>query len=220
MNRHLIASMLLSCFAVSTQATAATDLQYHFSNSLLTSIRNCYKYNEEFTKINPDLADMDATCQRFDIKINGILSDKLCHATITHKTQNHGKTTYRCKLTRSQRNELYNAIMTRSAEPITSTFTVFEEYEEEDLFMDNKKMMSIVLEDGTIDEVEVLLTFELVDLKKQYIVYTKNEVDENGNVTIYISTVTGSGDNVHLTNIETEEEWTRIKEVLRELSKA
>lgn len=86
--------------------------------------------------------------------------------------------------------------------------------------MDNKKMMSIVLDDGTIDEVEVLLTFELVDLKKQYIVYTKNEVDENGNVTIYISTVSGSGDNVRLTNIETEEEWTRIKEVLRELSKA
>lgn len=86
--------------------------------------------------------------------------------------------------------------------------------------MNDKKMMSIVLQDGTIDEVEVLLTFELVDLKKQYIVYTKNEVDENGNVTIYISTVTSSDDNVHLTNIETEEEWTRIKEVLRELSKA
>lgn len=131
MNRHLIASMLLSCFAVSTQATAADNLQYHFSNSLITSIRNCNKYNEEFTKINPDLADMDATCQRFDVKINGILSDKLCHATITHKTLNHGKTTYRCKLTRSQRNELYNAIMTRSTEPITSTFTVFEEYEDE-----------------------------------------------------------------------------------------
>ena len=86
--------------------------------------------------------------------------------------------------------------------------------------MNDKKMMSIVLQDGTIDEVEVLLTFQLVDLKKQYIVYTKNEVDENGNVKIYISTVTGSDDNVHLTNIETEEEWTRIKEVLRELSKA
>ena len=86
--------------------------------------------------------------------------------------------------------------------------------------MNDKKMMSIVLQDGTIDEVEVLLTLELVDLKKQYIVYTKNEVDENGNVTIYISTVTSSDDNVHLTNIETEEEWTRIKEVLRELSKA
>lgn len=131
MKKHIIASMLLSCFAVSTQATAADNLQYHFSNSLITSIRNCNKYNEEFTKINPDLADMDATCQRFDIKINGILTDNLCHATITHKTQNHGKTTYRCKLTRSQRNELYNAIMTRSAEPITSTFTVFEEYEDE-----------------------------------------------------------------------------------------
>lgn len=85
--------------------------------------------------------------------------------------------------------------------------------------MDNKKMMNIVLDDGTIDEVEVLLSFELIDLKKQYVVYTKNETDDNGNVTIYISTVTGSGDNVRLSNIATDEEWTRIKEVLRELAK-
>ena len=34
--------------------------------------------------------------------------------------------------------------------------------------------MSIVLEDGSIDEVEVLLTFEFTDTKKEYTVYTKN----------------------------------------------
>lgn len=86
--------------------------------------------------------------------------------------------------------------------------------------MDTKKMMKIYLDNGTVEEVEVLLTFELLDLKKQYVVYTKNEVDENGNVTIYISTVNKEGENVRLTNIATDEEWSKIKDVLRELAKS
>ena len=86
--------------------------------------------------------------------------------------------------------------------------------------MDTKKMMKIYLDNGAVEEVEVLLTFELLDIKKQYVVYTKNEVDENGNVTIYISTVNKEGDNVRLTNIATDEEWSKIKDVLRELAKS
>ncbi len=85
--------------------------------------------------------------------------------------------------------------------------------------MDTKKMMKIYLDNGSVEEVEVLLTFELLDIKKQYVVYTKNEVDENGNVTIYISTVNKEGENVRLTNIATDEEWSKIKDVLRELAK-
>ena len=34
-----------------------------------------------------------------------------------------------------------------------------------------KKMMSIVAEDGSIEEVEVILAFEFKDNKKEYIVY-------------------------------------------------
>ena len=45
-----------------------------------------------------------------------------------------------------------------------------------------KKMMSIVAEDGSIEEVEVILAFEFKDTKKEYVVYTKNEKDENENV--------------------------------------
>ena len=86
--------------------------------------------------------------------------------------------------------------------------------------MDTKKMMKIYLDNGAVEEVEVLLTFELLDIKKQYVVYTKNEVDENGNVTIYISTVNKEGENVRLTNIATDEEWSKIKDVLRELAKS
>lgn len=83
----------------------------------------------------------------------------------------------------------------------------------------DKKIMSIVLEDGTTDKVELLLSFEFNDNKKEYAVYTKNETDENGNITIYVSSVDRSGNMPKLGGIETDEEWARIKDVLRELSK-
>lgn len=82
-----------------------------------------------------------------------------------------------------------------------------------------KKILSIVLEDGTVDEVELLLAFEFNDTKKEYAVYTKNERDESGNITIYVSSVTRDGDKVHLGSVETDDDWAKVKDVLRELSK-
>ena len=83
-----------------------------------------------------------------------------------------------------------------------------------------KKIMSIVAEDGSVEEVEVILAFEFKDTKKEYVIYTKNEKDENDNVTIYVSNVDRSGEEPKLMGIEDEAEWNRIKDVLRELSKA
>ena len=86
--------------------------------------------------------------------------------------------------------------------------------------MNNKKnIMVTTMQDGSKEEVEVLLAFKFNDNNKEYVIYTKNEVDENGNVTIYISNVTRNGDNVNLTTVADDNEWTRIKNVLRELSK-
>ena len=84
---------------------------------------------------------------------------------------------------------------------------------------DKKNVMITTLPDGTEEEVEVLLAFKFNDNNKEYVIYTKNEVDENGNVTIYISNVVRNGDNVSLTTVADDSEWTRIKNVLRELSK-
>ena len=89
--------------------------------------------------------------------------------------------------------------------------------------VDEKKerdTMTITNEDGTVEEVEIIVAFEFTDLKKEYVVYTKNEVDANDNVTVYISTVESveNGEAI-LGGIETDEEWARIKDVLRELAK-
>ena len=83
-----------------------------------------------------------------------------------------------------------------------------------------KKMMSIVAEDGSIEEVEVILAFEFKDTKKEYVIYTKNEKDENDNITVYVSNVDRSSGDPKLFGIDDEEEWNRVKDVLRELSKS
>lgn len=84
---------------------------------------------------------------------------------------------------------------------------------------EEKKIMSIVNENGETEEVEVILAFEFKDNKKEYVVYTKNETDENGNVTVYVSNVDRSSGESKLLGIDNESEWDRIKDVLRELSK-
>ena len=85
---------------------------------------------------------------------------------------------------------------------------------------DKKNIMVTTLPDGTKEEVEVLLAFRFNDNNKEYVIYTKNEVDDNGNVTIYISNVDRVGNNVTLSTVSDDNEWTRIKNVLRELSKS
>ena len=82
-----------------------------------------------------------------------------------------------------------------------------------------KKIMSIVSNDGSIEEVEVILAFEFKDTNKEYVVYTKNEKDENGNITVYVTNIDRSEEEPKLLGVENETEWNKIKDVLRELSK-
>jgi len=85
--------------------------------------------------------------------------------------------------------------------------------------MDNKKILSIIKDDGTQEEVELIISFVFNDTKKEYVVYTRNEKDDNGNTTLYVSSVDRSGNMPKMGGVETDEEWSRIKDVLRELAK-
>ena len=84
---------------------------------------------------------------------------------------------------------------------------------------DNK--LTTVYPDGNKEEVETLLTFKFNDNNNEYVIYTKNETDESGNVTIYISKIDHQADStVQLNTVSDPDEWTRIKSVLRELSRS
>lgn len=83
---------------------------------------------------------------------------------------------------------------------------------------DSKKTLTINKLDGSVEEVEEVISFEFNDTKKRYVVYTKNEVDQNGNITIYVTEVVTDDQGTRFLGVSTDEEWTRIKDVLRKLA--
>lgn len=85
--------------------------------------------------------------------------------------------------------------------------------------MEERKMLTINKADGTFEEVEEVISFEFNDTKKRYLVYTKNETDQNGNVTIYVTEVVSDKMGTRFLGVGTDEEWSRIKDVLRQLAK-
>lgn len=88
----------------------------------------------------------------------------------------------------------------------------------ENEYIENNKM-TIISNEGAAEEVEIILAFSFKDNQKEYIVYTKNEKDENDNITVYVSNVEHTADKIKLLGVADEEEWNKIKDVLRELSK-
>ena len=81
--------------------------------------------------------------------------------------------------------------------------------------MENEKMtFKITNENGIEVEYEVLFTFESDETKKNYIVYTDNSLDEDGNTRVYASIYTPGSAETELKPIETDKEWKIIETIL------
>lgn len=61
---------------------------------------------------------------------------------------------------------------------------------------------------------EVLFTFESDETKKNYIVYTDNTLDSEGNVKVYASIYEPDKENMELIPIESEREWKIVETIL------
>ena len=78
-------------------------------------------------------------------------------------------------------------------------------------------------EDGSEKLADVLLYFTLKENGKDYIIYTFNEKDKNGMVVVYSSRVESdpnNPDDIRITGLDTEEEWAKIKDIMRKVIKA
>lgn len=75
----------------------------------------------------------------------------------------------------------------------------------------------VINDEGKEVECEVLFTFESDETKKNYIVYTDNSIDEEGNTKVYASIYNPEQDETKLLPIETEKEWKIIETILEEL---
>lgn len=72
-------------------------------------------------------------------------------------------------------------------------------------------------ESGKEIECEVLFTFESDETKKNYMVYTDNTTDDEGNTKVYASIYNPNEAETKLIPIETEKEWKIIETILEEL---
>ena len=83
--------------------------------------------------------------------------------------------------------------------------------------MDKKNIFKVLNDDGKEIECEVLFTFESDETKKNYIVYTDNTTDNDGNVKVYASVYNPESDKTDLLPIETDREWKIIETILESI---
>ncbi len=75
----------------------------------------------------------------------------------------------------------------------------------------------IIDKKGNEVEFEVLFTFESDETKKNYMVYTDNTKDKDGNTKVYASVFVPEKEPLELLPVETEREWKVIETILESI---
>ena len=83
--------------------------------------------------------------------------------------------------------------------------------------MEERMTFKVFDDNGKEIECEVLFTFESEETKKNYMVYTDNTKDEQGNVKVYAAIYEPDKDETKLEPITSDHEWAIIEKILEEL---
>lgn len=82
-------------------------------------------------------------------------------------------------------------------------------------FEDQNMRLTVLDADNNEIECEILMFYDCLDNGIKYIFYTDNELDEDGEYNMYASRFLGlDGDNVQIGDIESEEEWALLDDVI------
>lgn len=74
----------------------------------------------------------------------------------------------------------------------------------------------VLRDDGTEFECDVYLFCRDDETGKDYVVYSDNTEDEEGNLNVFASIIEVKGSKALLFPIETEEEWAQIEAIIKE----
>jgi len=86
--------------------------------------------------------------------------------------------------------------------------------------MEEKQTIIVLDQEGQEKEAEVLSNFKIEETGKEYMFYTLNEKDENNMVKIYASVVIERDGIYSFENIESEEEWNIIKNIMKKMAQS
>lgn len=82
---------------------------------------------------------------------------------------------------------------------------------------EEKMTFKIFNDEGKEIECEVLFTFESNETGKNYMVYTDNTEDEEGNIKVYASIYNPEEKEPKLEPIETDKEWEIVETILNQV---
>jgi len=88
------------------------------------------------------------------------------------------------------------------------------------LIENNEDTIIVKDENGVTHTCSKLFTFSSEETNLDYICYTENEKDENGNVLVYAGTYDATGESDKILPLQSEREWNIIKDTLGEIVKA
>ena len=83
--------------------------------------------------------------------------------------------------------------------------------------MNEKKKFVVIDEKGNKVECEPLFTFESEETKKQYVVYTDNSKDKDGNTRIFASIYKVNDKGGEFLPIKDEKEWKVVETILESI---
>ena len=84
--------------------------------------------------------------------------------------------------------------------------------------MEEKETIIIENENGESFETELVTYLVSKDKENVYIVYTNNEVEENGDQVIFVSKVVAKDNTVKIEEILDDSEWLDVQELLKEIA--
>ena len=76
------------------------------------------------------------------------------------------------------------------------------------------KTITITNDKGQKVVADIVSIINISSLNTEYIIYTFNKRDENGNIKDYVSKIKQDGDKYYLEQIEDLDEWNKVKEIL------
>ena len=84
--------------------------------------------------------------------------------------------------------------------------------------MNKENTFKVIDKDGNEIEFEILFTFESDETNKNYMVYTDNTKDSEGNTKVYASVFKPDAEPLELLPVETEREWRIIETIIESIT--
>ena len=83
--------------------------------------------------------------------------------------------------------------------------------------MNKEKIISVLNEEGKLEQIEIIKYFTLKSNQKDYIIYKSLDFNTNNDILIFSAEIDEKNNEIHLKSIENKEIEAKIKKIMEEI---